>query len=745
MSDNVPDSPVPTGNVSTTERTRLLNTSTTSYSVHEQASSTVITMSSSSQETHHNFLKGSGNAAIATTRHLYNSVISAGQPSIPTQQLTEKIQDILVFSEIKKKQQERALIEEKKQKKREKQSQGGDANIPASSSSSSSSSSSDSDSDAGSTRQLLKKKLSEWSLDGSKSSNDNGTGKRLRKRDYAVDALKLATDKWKTKHGWATGSNNSSSASLFANGSATTTTAATTLLNNVQNGVTGAANITVVKQMKKQVESIPSSAESVFDVAKNASVCAVLALLHERRQSSGHSLETDMSLQSLALSTLNLGLKTHDKSASHVVLYEMLTTKWLNGKSALDWAVENDSQLILNDARVQRVIEDLWQSGPSWRHDPTHPSNIWVRNSGVKSDEEPPKKNFACFVICRTFEDFLARWPSAKYQAWLAVFSALVYLAFHLAVVSNVEYTSDTPFVFEYIYYIFVVSDLLLEAFKLISQPFTYLKKISSYISLVTVGLLASSFIIRFFTLLVVESIEDEYYLLNLSFTLLILATPLMFFRFFATSTDLCWSTAKTNYVLHQCFVNSIWVFGLGLFVIISFWIALGALQFNDIHPLAMLRLLVLGALHAPEIGDTLYYQPQTAGLLLAVYLFLTVVILGSLLTASFLSTVLEINSRIETVKRAWIINRCLKSNPVLNVFIPSVFIDLIFGIIRWFARVVCKRQTPVLWIEKAHQVFWYIIYSPVILLVGIYEFVTTLLFRWKMVRKAFHPDIVVV
>lgn len=179
----------------------------------------------------------------------------------------------------------------------------------------------------------------------------------------------------------------------------------------------------------------------------------------------------------------------------------------------------------------------------------------------------------------------------------IALLSAFIYLAFHLATVSNIEYTSDTPFSYEYIYYVFVVSDLLAELFKLWTQPFTYLKKISSYISLITVGLLLSSLIIRFFTLLVVESIEDEFYFLNFSFTLLILATPLMFFRVFTTSTDLCWSTAKTNYVLHQCFVNSLWVFSLGIFVIIGFWVALGALQFNDIHPLAMLRLLVLGAL----------------------------------------------------------------------------------------------------------------------------------------------------
>lgn len=179
----------------------------------------------------------------------------------------------------------------------------------------------------------------------------------------------------------------------------------------------------------------------------------------------------------------------------------------------------------------------------------------------------------------------------------IAIFTWLVYLGFHLATVSNLEYTSDAPFVFEYIYYVFVISDLLLELFKLTTRPFTYLKKISSYISLIAVSLLVSSFVIRIFTLLTVDSIEDEYYFLTLSFTLLVLATPLMFFRVFSISSNICWSTAKTSYVLHQCFVNSIWVFVVGIVTILGFWAALGALQFDDIHPLAMLRLLVLGAL----------------------------------------------------------------------------------------------------------------------------------------------------
>lgn len=65
----------------------------------------------------------------------------------------------------------------------------------------------------------------------------------------------------------------------------------------------------------------------------------------------------------------------------------------------------------------------------------------------------------------------------------------------------------------------------------------------------------------------------------------------------------------------------------------------------------------------------------------------------------------------------------------------------MIFGIARWFARVVFKRSSPVAWIGKAHQVLWYIIYSPIILLVGLYELVTAVLFKWKLVSAAFKRD----
>lgn len=229
-----------------------------------------------------------------------------------------------------------------------------------------------------------------------------------------------------------------------------------------------------------------------------------------------------------------------------------------------------------------------------------HPPSSTSNGNGVNKpqhqvEEEP--KNFTWFVINRTFVDFLARWPSARYQALIALFSGLVYLGFHLATITNLDYTSDNPYLYEYIYYLFVISDVLLEFYKLWTQPFVYLKKISSYINFIAASLLLTAFIIRFVALIAVDSIEEEFYFISFSFNLLILATPLMFFRVFAASTDLCWSTAKTAYILHQCFTNSIWVFSAGFFVLLGFWVALGALQFGDVNPFAMLQFLVLGAL----------------------------------------------------------------------------------------------------------------------------------------------------
>jgi hypothetical protein len=57
-----------------------------------------------------------------------------------------------------------------------------------------------------------------------------------------------------------------------------------------------------------------------------------------------------------------------------------------------------------------------------------------------------------------------------------------------------------------------------------------------------------------------------------------------------------------------------------------------------------------LAPLSAPEIGDTLLYEPKVIGILLFVYLFFTTILLSSLLTASFLATFLSLRNQLENL-----------------------------------------------------------------------------------------------
>jgi hypothetical protein len=123
------------------------------------------------------------------------------------------------------------------------------------------------------------------------------------------------------------------------------------------------------------VQPHDDSVKDVWDVAKNASVCAVLGLLSERRQGKvSITADVDVTLQRLALSTLEHGMK--QTSAKDMIRQEMLFKPWLGDKSgkteqdsplyrhlpfsfclAIQWAVENDFTLFLNDDHVQTVIK----------------------------------------------------------------------------------------------------------------------------------------------------------------------------------------------------------------------------------------------------------------------------------------------------------------------------------------------------------------------------------------------------
>lgn len=124
-----------------------------------------------------------------------------------------------------------------------------------------------------------------------------------------------------------------------------------------------------------------------------------------------------------------------------------------------------------------------------------------------------------------------------------------------------------------------------------------------------------------------------------------------------------------------------------------------------------------------PNIGETLYYQPQAASTLLIIYLFVMVVIIGALLTASFISTILSITSPSSTLEK---IHQQMEAKratrvPRFGVFIPNVAIELIVGVIVWLVKKI-NPNTKLTWVERFRQIVWFIIYSPIIIFVAILD-----------------------
>ncbi|KAG2222553.1 hypothetical protein INT45_002684 [Circinella minor] len=564
------------------------------------------------------------------------------------------------------------------------------------------------------------------SSSSSSSSDDDDTGKStmsLRKRDIIKNALKSAKEQWKDEHGW------SSSTSLLqqhphllhghhhgGSSSSLSQKKKTEQQQHIQKNEEeeeeeGQVPTTTTDTLPAgplpinpaQRLTLPPLEQDIWKVAKHASVCTLIAMSKKD--------ETEK----LALTTLEYGMKA--SSGTSLVLRELLLRPWLDNQSALEWAITNDCQIFLSDARVQSVVDDAWKFyGPTdWQEVPDHPFSVWKKpnNNNVVSSSN--------FLV-----DYLARWAAPRYQAYVGLVCGLIYLGLHLATVSNKDYFNTHPYDFEYAYYAFVCSDLVLELYKILLQPVQAVKRPSTYLSLVTAAFLFTSLTLRLVALYNTnDSLEHQQILLTFSYDFLVWATPLMIFRIALWTDNLCWQVAKARHLVSQCIVDALWVVGLGIITLVAFWIGLSALQRNDMDCLTMLRHLALGALHSPEISDTLYYQPLAAGVMLFVYLFLIIVVIGTLFTASFLTTMLTIYPRIDSVRRIFLTSRCAKQS-TFGVFIANVFIEIIVGFFMFIMVYVFKQNKndskTLLWTERIRQVLWFIVYFPIVLVIGSIE-----------------------
>lgn len=209
-------------------------------------------------------------------------------PTVPLDELTDHIQHFLVFG---------------------KHSHNGRLSI------SSSSSSSSSKNGGGDEIIMGEQELSLEIEEGAQSrqvSSSSSAARKSRKRELIAGALHFATDQWRERQG---------------------------ITNQVIHENSGAYGTQVMPQPQAQplgplplVQPHDDSVKGVWDVAKNASVCAVLGLLSERRQGKvSITADADATLQRLALSTLEHGVK--QTSAKDMIRQEMLFKPWLGDKS----------------------------------------------------------------------------------------------------------------------------------------------------------------------------------------------------------------------------------------------------------------------------------------------------------------------------------------------------------------------------------------------------------------------------
>ncbi|KAI8341495.1 hypothetical protein BC941DRAFT_417048 [Chlamydoabsidia padenii] len=533
------------------------------------------------------------------------------------------------------------------------------------------------------------------------------SSRKSRKRELIAGALHFATDQWRERQGLTNQAIHEASGSSASYGA------------QVMPPQPGLPPLPLVQPHEDSIKG-------VWDVAKNASVCAVLGLLSERREGKvSITADADATLQRLALSTLEHGVK--QTSAKDMIRQEMLFKPWLGDKSAIQWAVENDCTIFLEDEHVQTVIKQTWWYGETeWRTNPNHPFQVW-NTSYQETNTTVIKQGWKSLFTKQFINSYLARWASPRYQCLIGLFTAFVYLGFHLATLSNVDYMEEYLKPFEYFYYVLVISDLLLELWKFGDSPSKALHKPSTYITLPTAVLLTAAFTYRILAFFATD-LQPKFHGFYFSFVLLSIATPLMFFRLFIWTDDLWWTTYKINHVVGRCLVQSLWVFLIALVSLLGFWAGLAALQRDDIGPMLMLRHLLLGALHAPEIGETLYYQPQAAGILLVAYLFIMVIFIGALLLASFLSTFLSLmkpESTFGKLKQKMEAERC--SRPAsYGRFIPNVAVELIVGSIVWVVKKI-RPNSKLTWLERLRQVVWFIIFLPIILVIGLVDLVVYL------------------
>ncbi|KAH8555288.1 hypothetical protein BGW37DRAFT_131906 [Umbelopsis sp. PMI_123] len=147
-------------------------------------------------------------------------------------------------------------------------------------------------------------------------------------------------------------------------------------------------------------------------------------------------------LQSWAIKILEILLQDQ-QDVYHVRLRIILLHDWEAHGSALDIILQLPALTILLCKPVQDGVDAIWKDG--------HP---------LMTDLKPSNR------ITRWVLLYFGKWRSPKYQSLLQFIIGCIYVSLYLATVANQNYASFPPHVYEYVFYVFALSDLVLETLK---------------------------------------------------------------------------------------------------------------------------------------------------------------------------------------------------------------------------------------------------------------------------------------
>ncbi|RUP50923.1 hypothetical protein BC936DRAFT_137106 [Jimgerdemannia flammicorona] len=413
------------------------------------------------------------------------------------------------------------------------------------------------------------------------------------------------------------------------------------------------------------------------------------------------------------------------------VLWVVLTKQSNLGKrelSALEAALQVEATTFLSSEIVSTFVNDIWNEG----------------NQIDPNREKRPTNTTPTSGLGRLWKkvlNHLERWRTPRYQNALIIIVALVYIALYFFIVNIVEYMNNWPSVLEWIFYLFVFGEVISELQEIILNPVSHFTTLSTWFILPPTALLFSSFVFRMVALHCTSRMQMIRHLYT-SYILLCFVAPFLFLRLIVW-LDAFETIAKIEILIGKALRDSFWVFAMLVVTVVGFWQAVYAIEVDE-NVWTVLKVLVMGALYAPDFDATTRYDPIPNTLLFFTYLFLVTVVLTSLLVASFIASYLSIYPSLHGIYLLSFTRKTLAALhsgddtglifPPLGNLPELIFVKPLLVLAYRSSNLhpfdTARREKWAKAYNRVREAVWILVYLPVVLLVSLAEVIYNLFDR---------------